>query len=135
MIDRWVSKSLSKKARANLDRTLEHLCVQPKTEWSRPHASPLGNHIYVIRFKDENRSQHRVAGHFHNETHLFVMTEPAIEKDDNYDPPNLTELAVHNKAVCDADFNGRTQACFYLDPHRIEDDSACVNPPSYDQLQ
>lgn len=126
LIDRWISKTLSKKARAKLERALEYLCVRPKTEWSRPYASPLGNHIYVIRFSDENRAQLRIAGHFHGNTKLFVMTQPAVEKDDEYDPENLTELANDHKNTCDSKFNNRTQDCFYLDIHRDEDERAAA---------
>lgn len=124
LIDRWKGKNLSKKATAKLERALEYLCVRPKSEWARPHASPLGNHIYVIRFSDENRAQLRVAGHFHGETRFFVMTQPAVEKDDKYDPENLTELANNHKNTCDTKFNDRTQECFYLDIHRDEDERA-----------
>jgi len=121
LIDRW-HKSLSKKARAKLERAMEHLCVQERTEWSRPHASPLGNHIYVIRFQDENRQQHRIAGHFHGSSNIFVLTQPATEKDDEYDPKNLTSIANGFKDTCDNDIDGRSGDCFYLDIHRREDE-------------
>lgn len=121
LIDRWHGK-LSKKAQANLERTMEHLCVQDQSSWDRPHASSLGHHIYVIRFRDENRTQHRIAGHFHSESIVFVLTQPAVEKDDKYEPPNLLDIAKDNKSVCDGDFEGRTGNCFYLDTHRNEDD-------------
>ena len=81
VIDEWHEK-ISKKGRAKLLRTMEHLVAQPLSEWARPYASPLRDHIYVIRFTDENRTQHRVIGHFHADTLYFILTQPAIEKDD-----------------------------------------------------
>lgn len=120
VIDSWHS-GISKKGRAKLERTLEHLAVQEKTEWDRPHASPLGDHIYVIRFSDENRMQHRIAGHFHGDSLAFVLTQPGYEKDDIYYPKDIVKLAKGHKVVCDSDFNGRTRVCFYLDIHRSED--------------
>jgi hypothetical protein len=84
---------LSKKARANLRRTLEHLQVKPKSEWSRPWASPLKNHIYVIRFHDENRTQHRLFGRFDEAN--FVVTLYGTEKDKQYDPVNYIALCQH----------------------------------------
>lgn len=121
-IDRWIRKTLSKKAIAKLERALEYLCVREKTEWSRPHASPLGHNIYVIRFADENSRQLRIAGHFHGETKFFVLTQPVIEKDNQYDPDNYAELASVHKNICDEEFNVRTQDCFQLDIHRDEDE-------------
>jgi hypothetical protein len=122
MIDRWAS-TISKRGLANLDRTLEHLCVQEKTEWSRPHASPLKNSIYVIRFKDENRTQHRIFGHFHGSSNVFVLSQTGIEKDGNYSPTNYLALAESHKLTCDAQLFDRTTECFYLDIHRSEDAS------------
>lgn len=121
LIDAW-HNTLSKKARAKLERAMEHLAVQEKTEWSRPHASSLGNRIYVIRFSDENRTQHRVAGHFHGESNVFILTQPAIEKDDQYDPENLLSLAGSLKDDCDDDLDRWSRECFYLDIHRREDE-------------
>jgi hypothetical protein len=120
VIDTW-HNGVSKKGRAKLERTLEHLAVQEKTEWSRPQASPLGDHIYVIRFTDENRMQHRVAGHFHADSLAFVLTQPGYEKDDIYHPENFTKLAKSHKSTCDGEFNSRTCSCFVLDVHRAED--------------
>jgi len=67
-------RACSKKAAAKFDRTLDHLVQMDKASWSRPHASPLGDHIYVIRFRDENSAQLRVFGHFEDAEHCFVMT-------------------------------------------------------------
>ena len=121
VIDAWHSR-ISAKGRGKLARALEHLAAQPKSEWSRPHASPVGNHIYVIRFTDENRTQHRLAGHFHGNSLAFILTLTAIEKDDKYDPSDYADRASANKVVCDADFDGRSTNCFVLAAHRAEDD-------------
>ena len=121
LIDEW-AKKLSKKGKVKLTVALEYLCVQPRTEWSRPHASPLGNHIYVIRFKDENGTQHRLAGHFHEESYVFVLTQPVIEKDNQYDPSNYEDLAAAHKLNCDGDLDARTCTCFHLAPHEREDE-------------
>lgn len=121
LIDRWHSK-ISKRGRAKLERAMEHLAVQEKSEWTRPDASCIGNHIYVIRFKDENSTQHRIAGHFHENSNVFVLTQPVIEKDNEYDPRNFADLASDHKATCDDDFDGRSAPCFYLDVHRREDE-------------
>lgn len=111
VIDEWHG-DLSATARANFQRAREHLSAQPKAAWSRPHASPLGNHIYVIRFKDESRMQHRVCGHFPEDRDFFVMTLPAIEKDDKYEPSNYIQLATTRKNECDAGLNERARGCF-----------------------
>lgn len=131
LIDRWISKNLSRKARAKLERTLELLCVRPATEWGRPNASPLGNHIYVIRFSDENNRKIRIAGHFQGDTKYFVLTQPVIEKDSTYEPDNYEQLAADHKNVCSNAFNSRTQDCFYLDIHRREDQRTAIARPNH----
>jgi hypothetical protein len=118
LIQEWHGQ-LSKKGQAHLERTLEHLCVLDQTEWQRPHASALGHHIYVIRFRDENRTQHRIFGHFQGDE--FVMTTTAIEKDNRYEPNNAKEIAYIRRQECLANPDQRTQECFRLDRHWIED--------------
>jgi hypothetical protein len=49
-LTKWDSK-LSVAGRARRDAHMRFLCVQPPTRWSRPQASPLGDNVYVIRFK------------------------------------------------------------------------------------
>ncbi|HXA48565.1 MAG TPA: hypothetical protein VNW52_13100 [Burkholderiaceae bacterium] len=117
VIDEWLS-TISKKGKAKLERTLEHLCVQPKTEWDRPHASSLGHHIYVIRFKDETGMQHRVFGHFHDKEKTFALTLTGFEKDDKYHPSDYHERATDNKSICDASYPSRTKECFVLAAHK-----------------
>lgn len=130
LIDSWHA-GISKKGKAKLERTLEHLAVQEKTAWDRPNASPIGDHIYVIRFTDENRMQHRIAGHFHGISLAFVLTQPGYEKDNVYYPKNFAQLAKSHKSVCDSDFPGRTRPCFVLDIHRAEDDASSKSVPVF----
>jgi len=109
VISSWIKKSrLSKKGQMNLERSLDQLKQQPKQNWSRPTASSLGNSIYVIRFKDENGTQHRVFGHFFDEHHSFVITLNGYEKDNAYHPHDYKEIVQGHKTVCDKDFSGTT---------------------------
>ena len=101
-------RACSKKAAAKFDRTLDHLVQVDKTSWSRPHASPLGDHIYVIRFTDENRTQLRVFGHFEDLEHCFVMTLSGGEKDDQYEPSNYASQTQDRRTLVSSDFFGRT---------------------------
>ena len=87
VIDAWLC-GLSKKAKARLLRTLEHLSAKPKDLWERPHASPLGDHIYVIRFTDENRSQWRIYGEHHDDSECFVLCCFGSERNNRYEPPS-----------------------------------------------
>lgn len=107
VIEKWASH-ISKKGRANLDRALDHLRDQPMTEWRRPEASPLGNHIYVIHFKDENRSQWRICGHFYMPHRTFVLTVGVKERDGQYIPEDYEKQATNNRVICDENFYERT---------------------------
>lgn len=102
------SGECSKRGEGKLDRTLDHLVKQEKTEWSRPKASPLSGNIYVIRFSDENKKQLRVFGHFDDDRHCFVMTLTGFEKDDRYHPGNYLERAIGNKVETKTDFFRKT---------------------------
>ena len=93
-------RALSKQGTMNLRRTLEHLRVKPPSAWDRPQASPIGNHIYVIRFKDENRSQHRLFGHHESLYGEFVITLYGLEKDGNYAPPNYLTTCLRRQCEC-----------------------------------
>lgn len=110
-IDRWL-RNKSVKARAKFQRHREHLAQQPRTEWGRPHASPPGDHIYVIRFADENQTQWRVFGHFHDTGSWFVMTTTGTERDGTYDPKNYAALCLDRRQKCDTDFGIATVECF-----------------------
>lgn len=109
-IERWRA-NLSKKGRAKLDRTLDHLKFQPKDEWGRPAASPLGDHIYVIRFADENGTPWRLFGHFYDGHHAFVATLGGTERDGNYLPSDYHKRSVAAQLHCNSDFGSRTHAC------------------------
>lgn len=85
IIIEWL-KGLSAKARQNLKRTLEQLATKPRDAWGRPHASPTGDHIYVIHFKDENRTQWRIYGEHDDEHRCFVLTNYGTERGGVYKP-------------------------------------------------
>lgn len=115
VIKPWL-RSLSIKAQAKLDRTIEHLCSQPKQSWSRPHASPLGDNLYVIRFKDQTGMQHRVFGHFAGDDLSFVMTLTGYEKDDTYHSASYQLDADQHRTDCESGRSCRTIPCLCLDP-------------------
>ena len=110
VITAWIeAEHLSKKAQANLERALDQLRQLPKTSWSKPQpASNIGNHTYVIRFRDVTGAQLRVFGHFFDNHSTFVMTFDGCEKDDVYYPKNYQKMAKQHKADCDARFSDKT---------------------------
>ena len=108
VIDEWYM-TLQKKARARLSRALDELRNRERTDWSRPFASPLGDHIYVIRFKDHSGIPQRVFGYF--ERNAFVMTNVAIEKDNAYIPANSGDLAETYRDEIARDFDRYTRSC------------------------
>ena len=103
--------ALSKQGMMNLRRTLEHLRVKPQTSWDRPQASPLGNHMYVIRLEDENRTQHRLFGHHEIPRQAFVITLYGIEKDSHCAPSNYIALCPCRQCECLADPGTHKCAC------------------------
>ncbi len=110
IVTEWlISTRMDKKTQANLDRTLDQLRQQPQTNWSRPHASSLGDHIYVIRFKNSTGGQLRIFGHFHLPYGTFAMTLHGYEKDSKYHPPDYQARAKEYKANCDSDFSAQTR--------------------------
>jgi hypothetical protein len=108
----WLN-GLSKKAMVNLKRTLEHLAQKPLTAWERPHSSPIGNHIYVIRFKDENSTQWRIYGEHDPSRGCFVLTNFGTERGGVYDPPSAqcSSLASSRMADCRQHWDERTCSC------------------------
>lgn len=106
VVTTWIEDSKwSLKTRANFDRTLDHLKAQPKQSWSKPSpASKIGNHTYVIRFKDVSSAQLRLFGHFFDAHITFVMTMEGYEKDDVYYPTNYESMAEAHRVTCDKDF-------------------------------
>lgn len=110
VIDPW-HKKLSAAARANFTRARQQLSHQPLTSWSRPHASPLGDHIYVIRFRDENRTQHRVFGHIEQAHTSFVMSVTGTERDNVYSPKTYIKDVGDARNVCGGQYHERTCDC------------------------
>ena len=96
IIDEW-KRSLSPKGRANFDSVLKILKDQPKESWRRPSACGIGDNIFVIHFKDENRSQHRPTGNFLDIYNSFVITTKVEEKDGNYIPSDYATIASTRK--------------------------------------
>ena len=92
--------ALSKTGMMQLRRALEHLSVKPQTSWERPHASSAVNHIYVIRFRDENRTQHRLFGHHDLTGSEFVITLYGFEKDGKYEPSNYITISTTRRSEC-----------------------------------
>jgi len=112
IIIEWL-KNLSPKARQNLKRTLEHLAAKPRDAWSRPQASPLRDHIYVIHFKDENRTQWRIYGEHDDEHKCFVLTNYGTERDGQYDPPSADCSDTAKRRMVDVrqSWDARTCSC------------------------
>ena len=92
--------ALSKTGMMQLRRALEHLSAKPQASWERPHASPAGNHIYVIRFRDENRKQHRLFGHHDLIAPEFVITLYGFEKDGKYEPSDYITISATRRSEC-----------------------------------
>lgn len=90
--EKWHA-GLSVTGKARLAITLKYLCVRAESDWQRPHASTAGDHLGVIRFKDENRTQHRLTGYFDLAHHAFVICVAGIEKDGVYAPPDYEKRA------------------------------------------
>jgi len=112
VISHWIEKDkVSIKACASLERALDQLRPMPKTLWSKPApASNIGNHTYVIRFRDVGNVQLRIFGHFYDAHSTFVMTANGTEKDNVYYPTNYAEIAKRYKAACDKEFSSSTVA-------------------------
>lgn len=111
-ISKWIRRDrVSARAQASLERVLDQLRALPKQEWHKPNpASIIGNHTYVIRFRDTGAVQLRIFGHFYDGHAAFVMTSNGTERDNVYLPENYIELASSHKADCDEDFSGNTIA-------------------------
>ena len=112
VITQWIEEThWSKGTRAQFDRAIDQLRHLPKIHWSKPSpASNIGDHTYVIRFRDVTSAQLRVYGHFFDDHHAFAMTLEGYEKGDEYYPKNYESLVQDYRAYCDADFTTRTAA-------------------------
>ena len=109
----WLS-GLSKKALAKFKRQLEILECLEIQDWHKPNpASLVKYHIYVIRFKDENRTQWRAYGHHDLPKKAFVLSFYGTEKDRKYDP--TTKECIYKCTIrmeqCRTNWHGRTCAC------------------------
>ena len=104
-------RGLSAKARAKRDTNIRFLSEQPCERWERPTASPLGHNSYVIRFKDENGTEHRLFGFFHTENHVFVICFPGTERDSQYYPADYEERLARLRGEISAKFAQRTVDC------------------------
>lgn len=93
---------------------MQHLETKPSHYWERPHASPLGNHIYVIRFRS-TQGQFRLFGHHDNELRAFVKTLHGTEKGGKYVPSNYEAIANRRMEECRA--AGVRRTCPGLDPN------------------
>lgn len=98
----------------DLRRSLQHLETKEPHYWARPHASPLGNHIYVIRFKSA-QGQFRLFGHHDQASQAFVITVFGTEKDGKYDPPNYADIANTRMGQCSQ--HPERHTCRSLDPN------------------
>jgi hypothetical protein len=125
----WLMKQ-SVTAHANLDRTIQQLADQPRQNWCKPApASTIGDSIFVIRFKKENRKQLRIFGHFSGKgtgEDSVVMTLDGYEKDDKYYPPSYAETARIRRDWCNDAHNTRTILCRYA---KSACDDGAVQPP------
>ena len=97
--------SLSIKAKQNLKRALQILSVLPIQDWHKPQPSSKikdANHIYVIRFNDENRTQWRIYGFHDVNRNVFVKTNYGTEKDGKYKPAvsKCAELSTERMRLC-----------------------------------
>ncbi|WP_431107626.1 hypothetical protein [Variovorax paradoxus] len=107
---KWDSE-LSKKGRARRNVSMKFLRDKPAAQWSRPEASPLGDHVYVIRFKDENGTQHRLFGYHDLDHHAYVICFEGFEKDHVYHPPNYEERVRKCRSDIKGQFDQRTIVC------------------------
>ena len=126
VISRWIDDSKwATKTRANFDRSIDQLRALPKSAWSKPNpASKIGNHTYVIRFKDVTSAQLRIFGHFFDSHHAFVMTLEGYEKDDVYYPKKYEKMADGYRITCDKDFSSTTVPFETLCAICLQDDNA-----------
>lgn len=76
-------------------------------------ASPLGDGIYVIRFSDENRSQHRIFGFFDVARRAFVMALPGGERDGKYFPSDYAKKTLERRELVSRGAPGRIKPCIH----------------------
>lgn len=96
----------------NFERRRDQLAKLDLKYWVRPQACAIGDHIYVIHFKDESSKQWRPFGHIDLARGVFVFTEIAYEKDHVYHPDDAVERAKRHRDAITADFARRAKFCF-----------------------
>jgi len=100
--------ALNKRMQVRLRTHLNHLRFQPEQRWTRPDAAALGDHLCVIHFKDENRTQHRLTGYFDIKNHAFVICVYGFEKDGVYTPQDYADKTRQCREDVGNDFQQRT---------------------------
>ena len=107
---KWDAK-LSLKGRIKRNTALKYLRVEPLSRWTRPEASPLGNHLYVIHFSDENGAAHRMCGFIDLSNHAFVICVTMIEKDGKYNPDDYEARTLKAQLEIQSQFKKFTLEC------------------------
>lgn len=100
VIAKWLTADVSIAAQGRLEFAMDQLAQLPRQDWTRPHASAMGNHTYVIRFREVGGGQLRIFGHFSAHHSAFVMTFNGYEKDDVYHPSDYEQRTVRYKDAC-----------------------------------
>ncbi len=90
---------------------MRFLREHPCEHWERPKASPLKNNSYVIRFKDENGTEHRLFGFFHLTNHVFVICFAGTERDSKYYPVDYEKRLARLRIEVSDSFKERTVDC------------------------
>lgn len=130
----WITSKLSKKAWMNLKRALENLAQRPINDWHKPHPSSKisnSNHIYVIRFSDENRTQWRIYGFHKVSKCVFVMTNYGTERGNKYEPsaPDSRDKAEECMELCNSCWEQHVCNCLsnLSDTLSIARDAECAD--------
>lgn len=111
---RWYDK-LTRRSQVAFRTRLQYLRFQPQGRWVRPNAAALKDHVCVIHFQDENRTQHRLTGYFDHAHHAFVICVIGVEKDKQYDPPDYEDRTHQCRTEVGDAFGQRTAEW----PHEI----------------
>jgi len=103
--------ALSAAGKARRNGSMRFLRAEPPQRWDRPHASALGNHVYVIRFHDQTGFKHRLFGYFDLEHHAFVICVIGYEQGDKYHPDDYEKRTERCRDEVSLGFNQRTVEC------------------------
>lgn len=105
-----VMNEIPKSARASSNVALRFLRQQPLARWSRPKASALGDHLYVIRFKDDSSKQRRFFDFAEPANHCFVICLYRFEKDGKYQPADYLVRVRETQRDLGANIVNRTKS-------------------------